>query len=177
MFISPIFRRFKIYSCPHCSDKYCTQEDLERHLLKVITHKPVTHKPTSLCPNIKLICVSSTNWPIHKSFEFYQGLHHQVEKNNIVKGVPTTVTPVAKEPQKVTQEQTAADAQVLNWLKFFRLFCLPPFSTQAAETEKEGELENNEKPAPVKVSFLSNYAKVLHLRLRLLSFLIHVSFF
>ena len=28
-------RRFKIYSCPHCSDKYCTQEDLERHLLKV----------------------------------------------------------------------------------------------------------------------------------------------
>ena len=129
MFISPIFRRFKIYSCPHCSDKYCTQEDLERHLLKVITHKQVTHKPTSLCPNIKLICVSSTNWPIHKSFEFYQGLHHQVEKNNIVKGVPTTVTPVAKEPQKVTQEQTAADAQVLNWLNFFRLFGLPPFST------------------------------------------------
>ena len=37
MSISFIFvcRRFKIYSCPHCSDKYCTQEDLERHLLKV----------------------------------------------------------------------------------------------------------------------------------------------
>ena len=120
--------------------------------------------------------MSSTDWPIHTSFEFYQSLHHQVEKNNIVKGVPTTVTPVAKEPQKVTQEQTAADAQVLNWLKLFRLFCLPPFSTQAAEIEKEGELENNEKPAPVKVSFLSNYAKVLHLRLRLLSLLIHVSF-
>ena len=30
-----VCRRFKIYSCPHCSDKYCTQEDLERHLLKV----------------------------------------------------------------------------------------------------------------------------------------------
>ena len=30
-----VTRRFKIYSCPHCSDKYCTQEDLERHLLKV----------------------------------------------------------------------------------------------------------------------------------------------
>jgi len=85
-----LHKRFKIYSCPHCSDKYCTQEDLERHLLKV-------------------------------------------EKNNIVKGVPTTVTPVAKEPQKVTQEQTAADAQ-------------------ATETEKEGELENNEKPAPVKAA-------------------------
>jgi len=85
-----LHKRFKIYSCPHCSDKYCTQEDLERHLLKV-------------------------------------------EKNNIVKGVPTTVTPVAKEPQKVTQEQTAADAQ-------------------AAEIEKEGELESNEKPAPVKAA-------------------------
>merc|ERR1712088_275426 len=85
-----LHKRFKIYSCPHCSDKYCTQEDLERHLLKV-------------------------------------------QKNNIVKGVPTTVTPVAKEPRKVTQERTTADAQ-------------------AAENEKEGELESNEKPAPVKAA-------------------------
>ena len=30
-----LHKRFKIYSCPHCSDKYCTQEDLERHLAKV----------------------------------------------------------------------------------------------------------------------------------------------
>jgi len=30
-----LHKRFKIYSCPHCSDKYCTQEDLERHLIKV----------------------------------------------------------------------------------------------------------------------------------------------
>jgi len=30
-----LHKRFKIYSCPHCSDKYCTQEDLERHLMKV----------------------------------------------------------------------------------------------------------------------------------------------
>jgi len=47
-----LHKRFKIYSCPHCSDKYCTQEDLERHLMKV-------------------------------------------EKNNIVKGLPTPLNPVA----------------------------------------------------------------------------------
>ena len=47
VFISPIFRRFKIYSCPHCSDKYCTQEDLERHLLKVITQLHTNQHPVS----------------------------------------------------------------------------------------------------------------------------------
>jgi len=30
-----LHKRFKIYECPHCPDKYCTQEDLERHLVKV----------------------------------------------------------------------------------------------------------------------------------------------
>jgi len=30
-----LHKRFKIYNCPHCNDKYCTQEDLERHLMKV----------------------------------------------------------------------------------------------------------------------------------------------
>jgi len=30
-----LHKRFKIYDCPHCSDKYCTQEDLERHLAKI----------------------------------------------------------------------------------------------------------------------------------------------
>ena len=28
-------RRFKIFDCPHCSDKFCTQDDLERHLAKI----------------------------------------------------------------------------------------------------------------------------------------------
>merc|ERR1711974_408647 len=78
---------FKIYSCPHCSDKYCTQEDLERHLLKV-------------------------------------------EKNNIVKGVPT-VAAVTRDPPKVAQEQPAAAAQV-------------------SETEKEGGWEGEAKQAPAK---------------------------
>jgi len=30
-----LHKRFKIYECPHCPDKFCTQEDLERHLIKV----------------------------------------------------------------------------------------------------------------------------------------------
>ena len=30
-----LFRRFKIFDCPHCSDKFCTQDDLERHLAKI----------------------------------------------------------------------------------------------------------------------------------------------
>jgi len=30
-----LHKRFKIYECPHCPDKYCTREDLERHLVKV----------------------------------------------------------------------------------------------------------------------------------------------
>ena len=28
-------RRFKIFDCPHCNDKFCTQDDLERHLAKI----------------------------------------------------------------------------------------------------------------------------------------------
>jgi len=78
-----LHKRFKIYSCPHCSDKYCTQEDLERHLLKV-------------------------------------------EKNNIVKGVPT-VAAVARESPKVTPQQPAA-------------------APQASETEKEVEGETKQVP-------------------------------
>ena len=38
------FRRFKIYECPHCPDKYCTQEDLERHLAKVEKNNMVGDK-------------------------------------------------------------------------------------------------------------------------------------
>ena len=30
-----LFRRFKIFDCPHCNDKFCTQDDLERHLAKI----------------------------------------------------------------------------------------------------------------------------------------------
>merc|ERR1712079_610920 len=30
-----LHKRFKIFDCPHCQDKFCTQEDLERHLAKV----------------------------------------------------------------------------------------------------------------------------------------------
>jgi len=41
-----LHKRFKIYSCPHCSDKYCTQEDLERHLLKVEKNNIVKGVPT-----------------------------------------------------------------------------------------------------------------------------------
>jgi len=36
-----LHKRFKIYSCPHCPDKYCTQEDLERHLMKVEANNAV----------------------------------------------------------------------------------------------------------------------------------------
>merc|ERR1712062_115551 len=30
-----LHKRFKIFDCPHCSDKFCTQDDLERHLAKI----------------------------------------------------------------------------------------------------------------------------------------------
>jgi len=30
-----LHKRFKIYDCPHCNDKFCSQEDMERHLAKV----------------------------------------------------------------------------------------------------------------------------------------------
>merc|ERR1719447_1822732 len=91
-----LHKRFKIYSCPHCSDKYCTQEDLERHLLKV-------------------------------------------EKNNIVKGVPTVST-VQREPQKAPQEQPTAAAQV-------------------SETEKEGGWEGDAKQAPAKAAAAEGIVK------------------
>jgi len=91
-----LHKRFKIYSCPHCSDKYCTQEDLERHLLKV-------------------------------------------EKNNIVKGVPT-VGAVAREPPKVAPEQPAAAPQV-------------------SETEKEGSWEGETKQPPVKTAAADGIVK------------------
>merc|ERR1711936_631376 len=83
-------------SCPHCSDKYCTQEDLERHLLKV-------------------------------------------EKNNIVKGVPT-VAAVAREPPKVTLER-------------------PSVAPQVSETEKEGGLEGETKQAPAKAAAAGGIVK------------------
>lgn len=30
-----LHKRFKIFDCPHCNDKFCSQEDMERHLAKV----------------------------------------------------------------------------------------------------------------------------------------------
>merc|ERR1712226_764618 len=42
-----LHKRFKIYSCPHCNDKYCTQEDLERHLMKVEKNNIVKGFPSS----------------------------------------------------------------------------------------------------------------------------------
>jgi len=30
-----LHKRFKIFDCPHCNDKFCTQDDMERHLAKV----------------------------------------------------------------------------------------------------------------------------------------------
>merc|ERR1712062_723253 len=30
-----LHKRFKIFDCPHCSDKFYTQDDLERHLAKI----------------------------------------------------------------------------------------------------------------------------------------------
>jgi len=39
-----LHKRFKIYECPHCPDKYCTQEDLERHLAKVEKNNMVGDK-------------------------------------------------------------------------------------------------------------------------------------
>merc|ERR1719412_3313045 len=30
-----LHKRFKIFDCPHCNDKFCTQDDLERHLAKI----------------------------------------------------------------------------------------------------------------------------------------------
>lgn len=39
-----LHKRFKIYECPHCPDKYCTQEDLERHLVKVEKNNMVGEK-------------------------------------------------------------------------------------------------------------------------------------
>jgi len=41
-----LHKRFKIYNCPHCNDKYCTQEDLERHLMKVEMNNFVTDRGT-----------------------------------------------------------------------------------------------------------------------------------
>jgi len=39
-----LHKRFKIYECPHCPDKFCTQEDLERHLAKVEKNNVVGDK-------------------------------------------------------------------------------------------------------------------------------------
>jgi len=37
-----LHKRFKIFDCPHCNDKFCTQDDLERHLAKVEKNNMVT---------------------------------------------------------------------------------------------------------------------------------------
>lgn len=43
-------RRFKIFDCPHCQDKFCTQEDLERHLAKVEKNNMVKGETKQLQP-------------------------------------------------------------------------------------------------------------------------------
>jgi transcription elongation factor Elf1 len=43
-----LHKRFKIYECPHCTDKYCTQEDLERHLAKVEKNNMVGEKANAV---------------------------------------------------------------------------------------------------------------------------------
>ena len=75
-------RRFKIYSCPHCSDKYCTQEDLERHLIKVHATPAAT-------------------WSIY--FVFIQPIV-QVERNNVVKGVAGAGAPGVPVPMEARQQ-------------------------------------------------------------------------
>ena len=45
-----LFRRFKIFDCPHCQDKFCTQEDLERHLAKVEKNNMVKGETKQLQP-------------------------------------------------------------------------------------------------------------------------------
>lgn len=45
-----LLRRFKIFDCPHCQDKFCTQEDLERHLAKVEKNNMVKGETKQLQP-------------------------------------------------------------------------------------------------------------------------------
>ena len=40
-------RRFKIFDCPHCNDKFCTQDDLERHLAKIEKNNIVEGSPAT----------------------------------------------------------------------------------------------------------------------------------
>jgi len=45
-----LHKRFKIFDCPHCQDKFCTQEDLERHLAKVEKNNMVKGETKQLQP-------------------------------------------------------------------------------------------------------------------------------
>merc|ERR1719412_424951 len=42
-----LHKRFKIFDCPHCNDKFCTQEDLERHLAKIEKNNIVEGSPAT----------------------------------------------------------------------------------------------------------------------------------
>ena len=86
-------RRFKIYSCPHCSDKYCTQEDLERHLIKVHATPAATW---SIC-FVNIIFFPSL---------IQQNI--QVERNNVVKGVAGAGAPGVPVPMEARQQGVQA---------------------------------------------------------------------
>merc|ERR1719481_1946742 len=45
-----LHKRFKIFDCPHCSDKFCTQDDLERHLAKIEKNNIVEGSQTAPKP-------------------------------------------------------------------------------------------------------------------------------
>eukprot|EP00092_Neocalanus_flemingeri_P018497 GFUD01020020.1.p1 GENE.GFUD01020020.1~~GFUD01020020.1.p1 ORF type:complete len:425 (-),score=133.63 GFUD01020020.1:1143-2384(-) len=49
-----LHKRFKIYECPHCPDKYCTQEDLERHLVKVEKNNMVQGEKVNTAPRVSV---------------------------------------------------------------------------------------------------------------------------
>ena len=75
----PTFRRFKIFDCPHCQDKFCTQEDLERHLAKVEKNNMVKGETKQLQP-LRPKPVTDKNIENTESTE--KGIEAEKEKGN-----------------------------------------------------------------------------------------------
>ena len=73
------FRRFKIFDCPHCQDKFCTQEDLERHLAKVEKNNMVKGETKQLQP-LRPKPVTDKNIENTESTE--KGIEAEKEKGN-----------------------------------------------------------------------------------------------
>ena len=86
-----------------------------------------------------------------------------MEKNNIVKGVPT-VSAVQREPQKAPQEKPTAppqasfcNLQIYTRLIYVQLYIKeyiirgPQFHSQGKDIPKDSGQEKESKPAPVKV--------------------------